>query len=97
MISVIILKRVLVYRGVSAVSGATQAIWAIRRFITKLHGLVDGALKNLCLEYGQPPLVSQQDQGVALAAARRCDPREVPLEDIRQRLGAIGHIVPVKE
>jgi hypothetical protein len=31
----------------------------------------------------------------ALAAARRCDPREVPLADIKAGLSKIGHIVPV--
>ena len=30
----------------------------------------------------------------ALAAARRCDPREVPLELVKERLRGIGHIVP---
>ena len=30
----------------------------------------------------------------ALAAEQRCDPREVPLDLIRKRLSAIGHIVP---
>ncbi len=30
----------------------------------------------------------------ALASERHCDPREVPLELIRQHLAAIGHIVP---
>ena len=30
----------------------------------------------------------------ALAAARGVDPRELPLDLVRQRLTAIGHIVP---
>ena len=33
----------------------------------------------------------------ALAAARRCDPREVPLADIKAGLSKIGHIVPVPD
>ena len=32
----------------------------------------------------------------ALAASRRCDPREVPLGDIKAKLSEIGHIVPVR-
>lgn len=32
--------------------------------------------------------------GAALAARRCCDPREVPLELARQKLSALGHIVP---
>ena len=35
--------------------------------------------------------------GSALAAARRCDPREVPLADIKASLSKIGHIVPVPD
>ena len=31
----------------------------------------------------------------ALAAKRKCDPREVPLEIVREQLTAIGHIVPM--
>jgi threonine dehydrogenase-like Zn-dependent dehydrogenase len=34
--------------------------------------------------------------GAALAASRRCDPREVPLGDIKAKLSEIGHIVPVR-
>ena len=34
--------------------------------------------------------------GAAFAAARRCDPREVPLGDIKAKLSEIGHIVPVR-
>lgn len=30
----------------------------------------------------------------ALAAFRRCDPREVPLEEIKTSLSGIGHLVP---
>ena len=30
----------------------------------------------------------------ALATARRCDPREVPLDPIRACLAGMGHIVP---
>jgi hypothetical protein len=32
----------------------------------------------------------------ALAATRGVDPREVPLDLVRQRLTDIGHIVPTK-
>jgi len=32
----------------------------------------------------------------ALAASRRCDPREVPLADVKASLASIGHIVPSK-
>lgn len=32
--------------------------------------------------------------GAALAAWRCCDPREVPLELVRQKLSTLGHIVP---
>ena len=30
----------------------------------------------------------------AVASARRCDPREVPLDLVKERLRGIGHIVP---
>ena len=36
-------------------------------------------------------------KSAALAAARRCDPREVPLADIKASLSKIGHIVPVPD
>jgi NADPH-dependent 2,4-dienoyl-CoA reductase/sulfur reductase-like enzyme len=32
--------------------------------------------------------------GAALAAFKRCDPREVPLEEIKASLTDIGHLVP---
>lgn len=32
--------------------------------------------------------------GAALAAFKRCDPREVPLEEIKTSLSGIGHLVP---
>lgn len=33
-------------------------------------------------------------EAVAQAAFRRCDPREVPLEEIKTSLSGIGHLVP---
>ena len=30
----------------------------------------------------------------ALAAARRCDPREVPIDCVREQLSLMEHIVP---
>ncbi len=33
----------------------------------------------------------------ALAAAQGCDPREVPLEEVREKLKKIGHTVPVND
>ncbi len=42
-----------------------------------------------CMAMGQAAGVA-----AALAAARRCDPREVPLADIKACLSRIGHIVP---
>lgn len=32
--------------------------------------------------------------GAAVAASRRCDPREVPLDEAKACLSRIGHIVP---
>ena len=32
--------------------------------------------------------------GAALAVFHRCDPREVPLEEIKTSLSGIGHLVP---
>ena len=33
----------------------------------------------------------------ALAARRRCDPRDVPIDLIKKRLTAIGHLVPRRQ
>ena len=34
---------------------------------------------------------------LSFAVARLCDPREVPLADIKASLSKIGHIVPVTD
>lgn len=60
------------------------------RAVSSDHG-ANSALRvqASCMAMGQAAGVV-----AALAARRCCDPREVPLELVRQKLSAIGHIVP---
>ena len=60
------------------------------RAVSSDHG-ANSALRvqASCMAMGQAAGVV-----AALAAQRRCDPRDVPLELIRQQLTRIGHIVP---
>lgn len=61
------------------------------RAVSSDHG-ANSALRvqASCMAMGQAAGVV-----AAVAASRRCDPREVPLDEARQRLREIGHIVPV--
>ena len=60
------------------------------RAVSSDHG-ANSALRvqASCMAMGQAAGVV-----AAFAASRRCDPREVPLEDIKAKLSEIGHIVP---
>ena len=63
------------------------------RAVSSDHG-ANSALRvqASCMAMGQAAGVV-----AALAASRRCDPREVPLADIKASLPKIGHIVPVPD
>ena len=63
------------------------------RAVSSDHG-ANSALRvqASCMGMGQAAGVT-----AALAARRRCDPRDVPIDRIKKRLTAIGHLVPRRQ
>lgn len=63
------------------------------RAVSSDHG-ANSALRvqASCMGMGQAA-----DVTAALAARRRCDPRDVPIDRIKKRLTAIGHLVPRRQ